>query len=330
MHADATDPEDDELFDEPATPAGSTLFDLEHKVFHMSGARFAYGDEGRTPCFFVSLGGVMASIPVSRVCYEFKIVHGTRDFELTGIIAKALEYVREIRPGDAIPSELLDGSASWSIAPRHAHIARQRVYGAVAQWAAGETDDNASAMALSQSLETDTTPLEAAPGVFEVLASAIGLGADILEANERVARIAHEWSYIEGLRDHYGGLFKLPSVLDRFRRLAAKDRNRREEYDRMTALIALPIKTARQEFQRTDHLLAKIAGQVRDHEQTVQKIRLSRDRLHVESLVWSPVVDKWRDDEGFVDDDQRRIATYRYLASNFAQGGRWKPVFRQR
>ena len=46
---------------------------------------------------------------------------------MSGALARSLSFVLEIRAGDSIPNELLDGSASWAIEPRHVERAHKIV-----------------------------------------------------------------------------------------------------------------------------------------------------------------------------------------------------------
>lgn len=332
-NADEVDAEEEFEIPPPKRPAGNTLFNFSHKIFDIRGAHFAYGDDGVTPSFFVPLGGVIASIPVVRVCFEFRINHGTKDFELVGIVSRALEYVREIRPGDSIPSELLDGSASWTFEPEHALAARVRLFGEVANWLSDKPQGGQAGWALRRAVEAQQDTLAEAATAMELLADGIGLTNDAFETHHRCELVAREFAYIEALRAHYVQLAHLPTILDRFRRLAAKDRNRREEYDRMGALIETPIDNAQREFKRVDDLLnpktKTLVHSLKEPEQTIMQVRTVRDRLHSDAMVWQPIANLWGEDD-IIEDDARRIATYRYLASNFAQGVGMKMVLRHR
>ena len=57
---------------------------------------------------------------------------------LLDVVEKGLRFVHEIRPGDSIPSELLDGTASWRVEERHRRRARGRLMAQLIAWTAGE------------------------------------------------------------------------------------------------------------------------------------------------------------------------------------------------
>jgi len=97
----------------------STHFIFEHKIFSVPGARFALTGPDRIPALRVDVGEHEASIPLDSLCQEFKIDPNSQDGELLEQVRDGLRYVRDIRPGDTIPRELLDGSASWSVDEEH-------------------------------------------------------------------------------------------------------------------------------------------------------------------------------------------------------------------
>ena len=62
------------------------------------------------------------------------------------LFARGVRFVKEIRPKDSIPSELLDGTASWSYEERHNASARARSTspGAAPGWGATTSTPSAS------------------------------------------------------------------------------------------------------------------------------------------------------------------------------------------
>ena len=74
-------------------------------------------------------------MPILRT--EFDLSPETGDGKLLGIVEKALRYVREIKPNDSIPHELLDGTASWTVEEKHRTIARNRLTIQLVSWLTG-------------------------------------------------------------------------------------------------------------------------------------------------------------------------------------------------
>src|ERR1700749_4003670 len=115
----------------------STHFLFEHKVFTLKGARFALTEDGSTPAFHVELGTLVASLPLGTLRSEFSIDRESPDGVLLAIVEKSLRFVKEIRPGDSIPRELLDGTASWAVEERHRLRAKAHLWAKTI--ASGET-----------------------------------------------------------------------------------------------------------------------------------------------------------------------------------------------
>ena len=68
--------------------------------------------------------------PFRSVCVlrrEFDLGDESNDAKLLDSVAKSLKYVKQIRPNDLIPQEILDGTASWSVEDRHRAVARDRL-----------------------------------------------------------------------------------------------------------------------------------------------------------------------------------------------------------
>src|SRR5690242_419110 len=107
-------PASDKPYDPDSDPR-SQLFAFEHKVFSMDGGYFAYMKDSQEAAFHLPLGDLKGAIALPVLRMEFGLKPETKDGYLLSLIEKALRYVREIRPNDSIPHELLDGTASWTV-----------------------------------------------------------------------------------------------------------------------------------------------------------------------------------------------------------------------
>src|ERR1700761_5052303 len=97
----------------------STHFLFKHRVFSLKGACFATTDDGTRQAFHVDLGTLIASLPIQAIRDEFQIAIHYEDELPLAIVEKSRLFVKETRPGDSIPREILDGTASWSVEGRH-------------------------------------------------------------------------------------------------------------------------------------------------------------------------------------------------------------------
>src|SRR5689334_1836624 len=127
----------------------STHFAFTHKVFTVNGALF-HLSQTEEPLFRVELGDLKCGIAVPSLRNEFGIKADSEDGKLLALIEKALRFVKEIRPGDSIPKELLDGSCSWTIEDRHRKLAHNRMTVQLVSWLSGGEADVADATKLEQ------------------------------------------------------------------------------------------------------------------------------------------------------------------------------------
>lgn len=296
-----------------------TRFNFEAKIFAMPRCYFEMDSDGRTPCFFVPMGGVVARVPIRAISSEFNAALSTADLELLSMVERALEHVARIRPGDSIPSEILDGTASWSFDPEHEMVALGRLMAILCRWAGGEPAKIPARGALP-TYAASPFVREEGPAAKSKIATAIGSTAE--DVTITIEDLAREIAYVEALRDHFAELGLLPRRLELWRQKAADDRNRREEYDRMIALTRAPLNQARQRFQRLDKRIEAIDAVLRDPGPLVAFLRKQRDLLHADTRKWRHIAPRWKNAKAF-DEDERRRSTYRFLAENFAEGSEW-------
>lgn len=122
---------------QPKAPAESQQFRFAHKVFSVAGSYFALAADTGEATFYVPLGDVQGVLTLPQLVSGFNLA-GSPDGELLNLVQKSLAFVKRIHPGDSIPSELLDGSASWSVDDRHRMIAESRLRVQLGTWMAGK------------------------------------------------------------------------------------------------------------------------------------------------------------------------------------------------
>ncbi|MFM7347569.1 MAG: hypothetical protein ACKO1J_19625 [Tagaea sp.] len=112
---------------DPRTPDPARTFVFGHKVFAAPNAHFKLDEQTGEPVFSVDLGDLKAMLGFETLRRSFAIAPASPDDRLLEAVARGLRFVRRIRPGDAIPAELLDGSASWKAEAHHAARAKARL-----------------------------------------------------------------------------------------------------------------------------------------------------------------------------------------------------------
>lgn len=309
---------------EEAASAPTTRFDFAAKVFSVAGAYFALAQDGR-PALFVRLGELRAAVSFPSLRSEFRIEEESSDGRLLTLVEQALAFVRVIRPGDSIPSELLDGTASWSVDERHCLIAQGRLAAQLVAWLGG---GEASKLEPQQVLELAEDPetKQRVQKAFDELAEKLGLGHERRqEVVDKIDGFASELAYIEGLRDRYG---EVQAIARKCRELGGyykRDRTVLENLVRIRALMQTPLTDFDNAFEQVEAQTCEIMTVLRKYQEQVEFVRRMRDDLRRKLVKWDELIEMWKvphhDEPDTVDRFVRQ--TYGFLARNYSQSNRW-------
>lgn len=313
--------------DSVALPPGerSTVFAFEHKVFSIPSCFFALTQDRREPALFMPLGDLRGAVSLATLRTEFGIKPDSPDGALLEIIGRSLRYVREIRPGDSIPRELLDGSASWTVEERHRAVARSRVTVRLVSWLTGSDSgemDIAELQRLADDPETKTRVQEATIRMAEKLGLGAGRRQEVLT---RIEDLVRELAYIEALRDRFRFVQEINGKLRQFVQIYRRDVSIREEIQRMQILMRRPLSDLETMFAQADAQTGEIFSVMRNFAAQVKFVRDVRDDLHSGLMQWDGLIDKWQGQaiEGTVEAEALLKETYRFLARNFIKVNDW-------
>ena len=304
----------------------STHFEFEHKIFRVEKSYFALAADTHEAVFFVTLGDLNASLRLAAVRNEFKISPESPDGQLLSIIERSLRFVREIRHGDTIPRELLDGSASWAVSERHRAHARTRIASHVLNAVAGVKAAAALDELQLDQLSDDPDFKTRARGAFTAFAARIGLGADRKdEVMDRVEQLARELAYIEALRERSLAIRQITVFVGQMAKLFKNDKGLLPEIVRVQSLIRRPIDGLMKRFATIDGKVGEIEKALARVRPTVDTIRATRDDLHYTLSLWDDLVWKWGELDREKADNAKLLVreTYRFAATNFPQTQEW-------
>lgn len=304
----------------------STHFLFTSKVFSLPGGYFALSKDNNEPVFHVHLGDVWGKIPFRTLRESFSIEEGSEDSRLLSVVEKGLKYVKEIRPGDSIPRELLDGSASWRVDERHLLIARGRLTLQLVSWISGREEMITDRYKLEQIVEDPSTKTRAQEA-FSKLAKQFGLPEDRKqEMVDKVDHLARELSYIEALRDRYAEVQKIMAKLTQAKRTFRSDQQVSSDVSRMIALAKTPVATFDDIFDQLDGQTAEVMAMLRSFDAQVAFIRRMRDELHTMLMIWDETIEMWdgNDVDRDPDTEGRLKRTYQFLAKNFLVTKVWQ------
>ncbi len=309
----------------PRSAEAPREFSFKHPLFGIKGSHFRMGADGATPLFYVSMGDTFAAIPTATLMRSFDIPSDSDDAQLIHTAAAGLRYVHEIRPGDSIPSELLDGSASWTVTPQNVEAARARFTMQLISWLAGKPMQTLDGRALAHVLEAPDTKTKVQEA-FTAIAEKLGIGASRKdEVVGKVDELVREWAYIEALRTRCFRVRKIGSSLASLANAYRRERGFHEEIRRVQALIVTPLKKLGLLFEQTDANTGELIALLRKFEETVAYIRRMRDELHQQLMKWDVLVTAWKDatSERTRANEQLIRETYRFVAQYFPQTSDW-------
>lgn len=303
--------------------SSSTHFAFDHKIFSVKGAHFKLTHDSKEPALYVKLGEMMGAIPVRSICYEFGIEPESSDAELLNAVMSSLKFVKEIHPGDSIPTEILDGSASWAIEEIHKNIARGRITMQIVSWLAGSEEIITNSGEL-EAIANDPGTKQKVQKAFRDIAEKLGITKD--DVVEKVDDVIRELSYIEALREHYAHIKKIYTNIERLKSIYRRDRGMIEELSRMHVLIEPVIKEFDRSFDEVDAQTCEVLTILRNFEPTIEIVRNVRDDLHQRFMIWDGMIQGWKKlgpEESPIVERQLKV-TYRFLAQNFMQAQSWR------
>lgn len=312
-----------------ATRAGaprSTHFRFDHKVFGVEGARFALTSDSQEAALYVLLGDLQVALLLPTLRYEFGIKPDSNDGELLSVVERSLRYVKEIRPNDSIPREILDGSASWQVEERHRMIAKGRLSLQIASWLTGDEHVVVDLVALEQLVEDPLTK-QKVDKAFGEIAEKLGIGRERKnEVVDRIDDLARELAYIEALRERYGAVQEVIRKLGEFVRTYKNDRTMTQEISRVRTLLMRPQSEFDSLFGQCDAMTGEILAVLKKFEAQVEFVRDMRDDLHSKLMKWDEVIEQWKGLEVVKGENQENAikAMYRFTARNYPQRQDWR------
>ncbi|MDF1793139.1 MAG: hypothetical protein P1U88_14575 [Thalassobaculaceae bacterium] len=303
----------------------NTHFVFQHRVFQLPDARFELSGRDRSPVMRVELGDIDAVIPIDDVSSEFGISPDSPDGKLLVTASNSLKFVRDIRPGDSIPSELLDGTASWRVEDHHRELAKNRLMVQVATWLTGD-ESVILDMSELRRMSTDSDMQRKVRDGISKIAESLGLGVDRRdEVLDMIDRFARELCYIEALRDRYNAARSILGKLGRVGKLYKDDKHFYEEVNRANILMRPAMQGFTSLFDQVDAQTSEIMAVLKTYDAMVKYVREIRDELHQRLIIWDQAIKMWDVNVDKRNDKVRDAVreTYRFVAFHFPQTHDW-------
>ncbi len=310
---------------EPRKAAKATHFAFENTVFSVKDAYFSLSPVSGDPVYNVPLGDVRATLPIDTVAGSFHIKQPSADADLLQVVKRSLKFVKEIRPGDSIPSEILDGSASWKVEPHHREIAHARVTVQLVSWMSGKPMESVDAAEL-ESIATLPETKKKVQEAFEVMAEKLGLGRERKqEVVAKIEELARELSYIEALRERAGKIQKLYAGFSVLLSVYKRERSILEDVSRVRILMKKPVGDIVSLFEQIDANTGEILNTMKKFPVQIKYIRDMRDDLHQRFMRWDGLLEQWSGLalERSAQLDRVTRVTYQFAARHFPLNTEW-------
>jgi hypothetical protein len=310
----------------PNGSEASTNFCFENKVFSLEHGFFSMTRDTKEPVFNVMLGELRATLPLATVRSEFNIAPESSDGKLLELIEKSLRFVKEIRPNDSIPRELLDGSASWTVESRHRLIAQSRLALQVSSWLSGEATVSGDLSQLQQLAEDSATKQRVQNAVGEI-AERLGIGRDQKQlVMDKIDQFAREFSYIEALRERCAAIKRINETMARLMKIYRADKSVTEDIVRILQLLREPSAEFDTTFEFIDAQTAQILVVLQKFDEQVKFVRDMRDDLHCRLMKWDELLAKWEGLEVARSPQAEALIkeSYRFAAHHFPQMQKWR------
>jgi len=305
-------------------PLGDEVhFHFDSKLFGVPGIWFAKTADLRLAAMNIPMGDFTACVPMPTLMTNFNVHPGSNDHRMLRLIEDGLEYVKRITPGERIPREVLDGTASWTVEEKHHGLARAKLVLRLAR----TTGQGARLPATLTDLAAFGGSDEAGTLVSELidkLPAEVLYGRDRVEFTRAAEALVHETSYIEALRDKMTFLNKIHDHIGTARSRFESDRDLSDEIVMMQSLIRRPRNDCRTLLVEIDKVLDDVSGCLKNWFTFVERVRATRNALHKVSIDWAEIEEKWKRPPIQLEQLAPLLReTYRFLALRHSGGAVW-------
>ena len=325
-----TTPAPEETAPEGMTPeGGSVTIAFEAPFFkRVDDLYFRLDDASREAVAVVKLGEEHLALPLPGIRREFKLGTDTPDGKMLTLVAKALKYVKLLRPGDPLPTEVTSRKPSWTPSVRHQQIAYHRLAMQLLGWLSGDEHVITNPDELLQ-VAGDPTFKKKVNTAFGEAAEALGLGRENREqVTHYLTDLSHELSYIEAMRDQFHTMERTDQKIQALRRIYGNELTVLQTVDSVARLMERAEAEFKALFDLADAQTGEIMAALRNLESQKTYIQNMRDDLRVRLIAWEDILHAWEEQIPLPVKRSRRAEdllaeTYRFLAPRYMPVDKW-------
>lgn len=294
-----------------------TNFAFAHKGLNLEGIYFTLSLGTLEPVMRVRLADMDGVVRLRDVPRALDIDPDSGDAHLLQIVERSLRYVRQIRPGDKIPNEILDGTASWTVDERH----RERMAINLAELLLKAVGTGAKPAVVG----SGDAAMDRVREVAEAICARIGLPTERRsEVVERIELLINELSFVEALRDHFRPLADIPRHLRDIARRNMADTEFCNQINTTQRLLKEQHPRLKSHWEEAFASVKDPIAALTSIDSTVKNIRQRRDSLHFETMRWGDIPAAWNAvDPGSDEAADNSVRLYRFMLQNFMTIRSW-------
>lgn len=242
------------------------------------------------------------------------------------VIAEGLKYVRELRIGDGVPTELTTGRASWEITDQHRAIAHNRVTMQLVSWMSGDELLITDPTELAQ-IADDPKTKEKISNAFSAAAKALNIEDERREdVIALIANLADELSYIEALRSVFHQIAQIHANVKTLGEIYKAEQSVMDTITPIRRLFLIALNGFNDSFDQLDAQTGEILSALTNIAQVSRFIRKNRDDLHRRLWAWDHIIASWHDvrPRRSRQCEQLLDELYHFLAQRFLPRNEWE------
>ena len=305
---------------------------FQHKFFKSFQDLFFRKTEAGEPVAVVTLAKNNEAVLVfDGIRKEFSIAKDSHDDQMLTKIAESLEFVKGIRLGDTLPTEVTTGEPSWTPSERHFLIAKQRLTLQLVTWMTGDENVFTSVEEIMM-LAEDPQTKKNINLAFAEAAEELGLGRDQKDqVIHQIESLAHQLAYVEAMRDIFGEVKKVDEKIQGLRPIFGADRAMVDTADQVARLSQRCLRHFEEQFDTIDAQTGEVMAMLKNIGNQLEYIHKCRDELFKRLHPWEDFIRKWKtvyivkSEENII----RLREIYQFLAPRFMAFNDWVLVTRR-
>jgi len=272
-----------------------------------------------------NLGDQEVLLSLGGIARELELEEGDPLRVMLDTVAKSLQFVSALRPGDEIPAEVRTGEASWEAGADHLEIARQRLTMQLVTWVSGRETMITDPVELQQLFDDPSTKQKISDSFTEA-AERLGVAGQEEVAN-MVEDFAVELSYVEALRERYIQIRNLFQKMEILRKNFQDQNSVIDEIDPVLRLMRKPVADFQNRFDLIDAQTSEIMTVLSKLDVQRDYVRGLRDELYARFEAWREIVVQWDGVDPLYPQDfnvsNGLRDLYRFLAQRYMAADEW-------